>query len=242
MEEQKPEENSEKHEHGGCGGSAKGSSGSPSPCGNSASGSSSCDGAGGCHGDKPSTAKSDSEECSTKGNSTEQVATGCGSQGGCGGSSTAESSDSNGGDKCSRSQFLRAAVPCVGGVWALMAAYPIYSYLTPNGGDEPESKVSSVTVGDIKDLPPGSGKNFKFGSMPALITHTKDGEFHAFSAVCTHLGCTVQFRPEKDLIWCACHGGCYDPSSGKNVAGPPPKPLLALKVEVVKDKIIVSKV
>ncbi len=144
-------------------------------------------------------------------------------------------------DKCSRSQFLRAAVPCVGGVWALMAAYPIYSYLTPNGGDEPESKVSSVNIGDLKDLPPGSGKNFKFGSMPALITHTKDGELHAFSAVCTHLGCTVQFRPEKDLIWCACHGGCYDPASGKNVAGPPPKPLLALKVEVVKDKIIVSK-
>jgi Rieske Fe-S protein len=120
-------------------------------------------------------------------------------------------------------------VPCVGGVWALMAAYPIYSYLTPNGGDEPESKVSSVNIGDIKDLPPGSGKNFKFGSMPALITHTKDGELHAFSAVCTHLGCTVQFRPEKDLIWCACHGGCYDPSSGKNVAGPPPKPLIGTK-------------
>ena len=162
------------------------------------------------------------------------MTSGCGSNGGCG------SSDSDG-EKCSRSQFLRAAVPCVGGVWALMAAYPIYSYLTPNGGDEPESKVSSVNIGDIKDLPPGSGKNFKFGSMPALITHTKDGELHAFSAVCTHLGCTVQFRPEKDLIWCACHGGCYDPSSGKNVAGPPPKPLLALKVEVVKDKIIVSK-
>lgn len=223
MEEQKPEENSEKQEHGGCGAS-------------------SCDGAGGCHDDKSSTEKSNSAECSTNGNSTEHVATGCGSQGGCGGSSTAESSDSDGADMCSRSQFLRAAVPCVGGVWALMAAYPIYSYLTPNGGDEPESKVSSVTVGDIKDLPPGSGKNFKFGSMPALITHTKDGEFHAFSAVCTHLGCTVQFRPEKDLIWCACHGGCYDPSSGKNIAGPPPKPLLALKVEVVKDKIIVSKV
>lgn len=226
MEDHKPEEKSEKHEHGGCGGSGSGSS-----CGSGGdakSGSSACDGNGGCHDDKASSGTASSTS------SAEPVSSGCGSNGGCG------SSDSDG-EKCSRSQFLRAAVPCVGGVWALMAAYPIYSYLTPNGGDEPESKVSSVTIGDIKDLPPGSGKNFKFGSMPALITHTKDGELHAFSAVCTHLGCTVQFRPEKDLIWCACHGGCYDPSSGKNVAGPPPKPLLALKVEVVKDKIIVSK-
>ncbi len=227
MEDHKPEEKSEKHEHGGCGGSGSGSS-----CGSGGDakgGSSACDGNGGCHDDK-----SHSEKTSVAGTHTESLSSGCGSTGGCG------SSDSDG-EKCSRSQFLRAAVPCVGGVWALMAAYPIYSYLTPNGGDEPESKVSSVNIGDIKDLPPGSGKNFKFGSMPALITHTKDGELHAFSAVCTHLGCTVQFRPEKDLIWCACHGGCYDPSSGKNVAGPPPKPLLALKVEVVKDKIIVSK-
>jgi Rieske Fe-S protein len=235
MEEQKPEENSEKHEHGGCGGSAKDSSCSPSPCGSSGDAkSSACDGNGGCHDDKSNSEKISSEKASSIGNS-EQPSSNCGSNGGCGNSGNDDS------EKCSRSQFLRAAVPCVGGVWALMAAYPIYSYLTPNGGDEPESKVSSVTVGDIKDLPPGSGKNFKFGSMPALITHTKDGEFHAFSAVCTHLGCTVQFRPEKDLIWCACHGGCYDPSSGKNTAGPPPKPLLALKVEVVKDKIIVSK-
>lgn len=154
----------------------------------------------------------------------------CQSGGGCGG---------EGG--CSRGNFIKTVVPCFAGAWALMAAYPIYSFLTPNGGDEPESKVTSVTVGDLKDLPPGTGKNFKFGSVPALLTHTKDGQLHAFTATCTHLGCTVQFRPEKDMIWCSCHGGCYDPSSGKNIAGPPPKPLTALKVEVVNDKIIVSK-
>ncbi|MBK7839154.1 MAG: Rieske (2Fe-2S) protein [Candidatus Obscuribacter sp.] len=115
----------------------------------------------------------------------------CQSGGGCGG---------EGG--CSRGNFIKTVVPCFAGAWALMAAYPIYSYLTPTGGDEPESKVTSVTVGDLKDLPPGTGKNFKFGSVPALLTHTKDGQLHAFTATCTHLGCTVQFRPEKrhDLV------------------------------------------
>lgn len=54
----------------------------------------------------------------------------CQSGSACGGGGGCESK----GEGCSRSQFLRAAVPCVGGAWALMAAYPIYSYLTPNGG------------------------------------------------------------------------------------------------------------
>ncbi|MEZ4534864.1 MAG: Rieske 2Fe-2S domain-containing protein [Cyanobacteriota/Melainabacteria group bacterium] len=60
--------------------------------------------------------------------------------------------------------------------------------------------MGSVTVCKADELPPGSGKNFKFGHKPALVTHTEDGQLHAFIAICTHLGCTVQFNNEKDLI------------------------------------------
>ena len=65
-------------------------------------------------------------------------------------------------------------------------------------------------------------------------------EYLVTVGICTHLGCTVQYREDKDAIWCACHGGQYDAHTGKNVAGPPPKPLTPLKVEVSGDKIIVS--
>lgn len=140
----------------------------------------------------------------------------------------------------SRSDFLHYLIPGLASLWALMAGYPIYRYLAPKGnGGEAQTKVDSVTLGAVSEIPEGSGKNFRFGSTPAIITHTEDG-FHAFKATCTHLGCTVQFSEEKDLIWCACHGGCYNPATGKNVAGPPPKPLEKLAVKIVDGKIVVS--
>jgi Rieske Fe-S protein len=66
------------------------------------------------------------------------------------------------------------------------------------------------------------------------------GELRAFSAVCTHLSCIVQYRPDLTQIWCACHNGHYD-LNGKNIAGPPPKPLEEYAVNVRGDKIVVSK-
>ena len=54
---------------------------------------------------------------------------------------------------------------------------------------------------------------------PGIIVRDQAGEFHAFSAICTHLGCTVQYRPDNADIWCACHNGHYD-VTGRNVSGP----------------------
>jgi cytochrome b6-f complex iron-sulfur subunit len=50
----------------------------------------------------------------------------------------------------------------------------------------------------------------------------------------------VQYNSEKANIWCACHGGVYDAKTGKNIAGPPPKPLKPLNVDVVDGQLIVS--
>ena len=96
-------------------------------------------------------------------------------------------------------------------------------------------------MGSADDFLPGAAKNFKFGSAPALLVRSEDGSFHAYNAICTHLGCTVQYNEEKKNIWCACHGGVYDTVTGKNLAGPPPKPLKALNVEVQEGEIIVSR-
>lgn len=145
------------------------------------------------------------------------------------------------GDKIGRSTFMKGVLGTAAVAWGGATLYPVFSYLKPKPGEEDEkTQVSSLEVCKTKDLPPGTGKNFRFGSTPALIVHTKDGEMHAFKAICTHLGCTVQYQKEKDDIYCACHGGQYDAHTGKNIAGPPPKPLTALKVTVDGDKIIVS--
>lgn len=141
----------------------------------------------------------------------------------------------------SRSNFIRTAFCCTALAWGGVALAPIAAYLIPPAGeDESTSKITSVEVCKLSELPKGSGRNFRFGSYPALLIHTLDGNLHAFKAVCTHLGCTVQFRTDKQCIYCACHGGEYN-TEGKNVAGPPPKPLPELKVAVVEGTIVVSK-
>jgi Rieske Fe-S protein len=57
--------------------------------------------------------------------------------------------------------------------------------------------------------------------------------------VCTHLQGTVQYRADQESIWCACHNGYFD-LSGKNVAGPPPRPLDQFDVTVKGDEVHVS--
>lgn len=57
------------------------------------------------------------------------------------------------------------------------------------------------------------------------------GEFLALSAVCTHLGCNVRWRPEDSRFACPCHAGFYDPN-GDVISGPPPRPLRHLETRV----------
>jgi Rieske Fe-S protein len=103
-----------------------------------------------------------------------------------------------------------------------------------------EATQTSVVAGRVNELPPNSGKIFKFGNKPALLVRTPTGEYKAFSAVCTHLDCIVQYRPDLRLIWCACHNGQYN-LSGKNIAGPPPRPLEEYAVNIRGEEIVVSK-
>ena len=116
--------------------------------------------------------------------------------------------------------------------------YPIVSYLNPPKQNEVE--VSSVLAGKISDFEKDSGKIIRFGNKPVLVILTEKDEFKAMSAVCTHLDCTVQYKKEMGLIWCACHNGKYD-LNGKNVSGPPPRPLDMYQVNKQGDNIFVSK-
>ncbi|MGA9363701.1 MAG: Rieske (2Fe-2S) protein [Bacteroidota bacterium] len=122
--------------------------------------------------------------------------------------------------------------------WLASLLYPLFAYLKPPKTGEVE--VSAVKVGKIEDIPKDSGLVFRFGERPALLVRTSDGEFRAFSAVCTHLDCTVQYRKDMGFIWCACHNGKYD-LNGRNVSGPPPRPLEVYKVVLQGDEIVVTK-
>jgi len=128
------------------------------------------------------------------------------------------------------------------GVWATgvvaSIVYPIIRYLVPP--DIPEAATQSMTAGPASTLLPNSGRVVPFGSEPAIVIRTPAGEYRAFAAVCTHLSCTVQYRPDLQHIWCACHDGHYD-LYGRNIAGPPPRPLEPYDVHVRDNEIVVAR-
>jgi Rieske Fe-S protein len=116
--------------------------------------------------------------------------------------------------------------------------YPVLQYLIPPAAADLGS--DEVVAGKVGELKLNAGKIFRFGSRPGLIVRNAQGEYNALSATCTHLDCIVQYRSDMQRIWCACHNGVYN-LSGKNVSGPPPRPLEAYDVHVRGDEIYVSR-
>lgn len=145
-------------------------------------------------------------------------------------------------ESVSRRNFVKVAVGGMCLAYAGAVGYPIYRYLnSPVEKAEILAAIKDVTLDGANTLAPGSVMLFKFGPYPAMLIHHESGEWVAFNAVCTHLGCTVQYHPELKKITCACHGGQYDAHSGQNVAGPPPKPLTKFVVKVNAKSVTVSK-
>ena len=127
-----------------------------------------------------------------------------------------------------------------GGLIASAASflYPVLRYLIP----PPAADLGSDTVvaGRVGELKRNTGKIFRFGNRPALLVLSANGEYRAMSATCTHLNCTVQYRSDLRQVWCACHNGMYD-LNGRNVSGPPPRPLEAYDVHVRGEEVIVNR-
>jgi len=138
-----------------------------------------------------------------------------------------------------RSRFLNLLLGTGAGGLAAAVLYPVSSYIVPP--EAPESAASSVVLNVAPaDVAPNTGRIFKFGSSPGILIRTPGGDLRAFSAVCTHLECTVQYRDDLSHIWCACHNGHYD-LQGRNIAGPPPSPLEAYDVFERESGIVVSR-
>lgn len=139
----------------------------------------------------------------------------------------------------SRRRFLNWLLGTSAGGLLAAVLYPVTRYLLPPGAGEATGARVTLAVHPT-DVAPGSGSIFKFGNEPGIVIRTPAGELRAFSAVCTHLGCIVQYRRDLNHIWCACHNGHYD-LHGRNIAGPPPRPLEEYTVHVQGDEITVSR-
>jgi Rieske Fe-S protein len=143
------------------------------------------------------------------------------------------------GPEPTRRRFVNWFLGTSAGAFLASVLYPVSRYLVPPPTGE--SSAATVTLSIKPDeLKPNAGQIFKFGNRPAILVRTPAGELRAFSAVCTHLNCTVQYRPDLSHIWCACHNGHFD-LNGKNIAGPPPRPLETFVVNARGNQIVVTK-
>lgn len=116
--------------------------------------------------------------------------------------------------------------------------YPVIRFLIPPR--QAEAVAKKIAAAKVGELAPNTAKLFKFGSSPALLINTAEGQLRALSAVCTHLTCTVSYESDTNTLYCPCHNGRFD-LSGNVISGPPPRPLETYEIEVAGGDIFVSK-
>ncbi|MBJ6727251.1 QcrA and Rieske domain-containing protein [Geomesophilobacter sediminis] len=134
----------------------------------------------------------------------------------------------------SRRKFLGSCL--VGTAIAAVAAalYPLYRYLAPSQSGTGTAKVTFAAT----EVPEGEAKFFEYAGSTGVVVRTKGGLI-ALSAVCTHLGCIVQWEKDKQDFLCPCHAGRYTPE-GTVISGPPPRPLPKLPLTQAEGKIIIG--
>jgi len=121
---------------------------------------------------------------------------------------------------------------------AAYVAYPVVRFLYYEK-KLPLPKEVTITLADLEQVSLNSAVYFQYGYLPGILVRTEAGEVKAFSAKCTHLDCNVNYKPDTKTFHCACHDGYFD-ITGKNIAGPPPKPLLAFTVKQEGEIMVIT--
>jgi cytochrome b6-f complex iron-sulfur subunit len=131
-----------------------------------------------------------------------------------------------------RRQFIQLGLLTVGTAW--LGTW-LQTRLFPSTSTSQEATPVSFP---LSDLPVGGTKAITYGGISTLVLRTSES-LRAFSLVCTHLGCIVQWQGDKKEFYCPCHDGRYD-EFGDVLAGPPPIPLEQFPVRVEGEMVIVG--
>jgi cytochrome b6-f complex iron-sulfur subunit len=138
--------------------------------------------------------------------------------------------------KTSRRSFLDLLLSLTVLGWVATIAYPVIRYLKPlpqTGATGP----TRLTRDEAAKLEQNKFVIVPVSGQRVMVVQTQDQLF-AFSAKCTHEGCTVTFQPAQSVIWCPCHDGRFD-LTGRVVSGPPPQALVRFAVQRQPDGGIV---
>ena len=148
--------------------------------------------------------------------------------------------------KASRRGLINWFLASSAGALAVAVLYPVVRYLTPP--ETTEATGGQTEVGLTTD-PDFIGKGYKIarlGGEPVIVVRAAEEDFRAFAATCTHLACIIEYRKDRQVLWCNCHDGQFN-LAGQVVSGPPPKPLATFQVNLVSAegtaarKVVVSR-
>ena len=143
-----------------------------------------------------------------------------------------------------RRAFIKTAALAGGAV--IVTGVPLASYFIAPALKKGTGKW--VDFGDVKDLEPGSVEmlSYEFLFKDGWLVLPQRGfvwakieagdKLQVFSSTCTHLSCNVIWQEEEEVFLCPCHAGRFD-ASGRNIAGPPTKPLAVLEHKVEGGKL-----
>lgn len=136
--------------------------------------------------------------------------------------------------------LTRRTLVQIGGVSAAGAGALLLAACTPQGSGasgDGSGNGGSATVA-LSSIPVGGAVSAQLGSTPIVVSQPSAGSVVAFSAVCTHQGCTV--APQGKEFDCPCHGSRFDAATGDVINGPASTPLTKLKTSVSGDKVTVT--
>lgn len=137
-----------------------------------------------------------------------------------------------------RRSFILRLLQTALGIGGLSALGGTAAFVFPPERQEFRPGPERVRAGRADDFALGQGRQVQFHGRPVWVLRLPGG-FVAFSAICTHKGCIVDWDERERLLACPCHGGLFD-TDGNVVQGLPHRPLPRLRAEVVRDEVFVS--
>jgi len=134
-----------------------------------------------------------------------------------------------------RRTFLQGFLAVLTAFFTGALVYPVVRYLAPRSSTNGRSIVE-IPLNQLAD---GDAKFFDYAGKAAVLVKIAGGSVVVLSAVCTHLGCIVQWQKEKGQFLCPCHAGLYG-VDGRVLSGPPPRPLKALPFAIANGVVRVG--
>ena len=137
----------------------------------------------------------------------------------------------------SRRDFAKFLTMVSGGLMVGSGLVAAKAYMYPK--EEVEGEHFVCNKGEV---PVGGTRAFVLegSTIPYILIHLETGEFKAYEQKCTHLSCSVFYKPGTGIIHCPCHEGSFDAKTGNVLGGPPPRALPKLDVFFKNDAIYVK--